>query len=712
MKRILLIFMFSIGTLLKATTYYIDPNGDDITGTGAINSPFRSLFKACEVAIFLGDIIHVNSGIYNETKTSMLAVGVSIEGVGVTSVITSTTLSTEGYSILRLLSNEIADGNQSVSYLKFDGGALTAAGAIKIQKRNDVKIHNCTFVDFHYYAVAWDGDGGDEINPPTNYVTGSEFYNNSITNCAAYTSYAYGALYIGGQDGMLIHDNNISQKGRPSGKNGWPIKIWGNGGWARGLKIYNNTLFQDDYTNWDFCIEGLHFYGLEIYNNTITGAIDLNYCSKGTYAFGAYIHHNILGHEMPIEKSGTAITLEFNQSDVIISNNRIRNVGVGIYYTPRTGNTVTNQIVSYNIFEDIGGNDNFYWGAIRLWADTEDFILGSYEVYNNVFYSNPTQPVYYGVAIGGFTNGLTIKIINNIFLNFNARWLLLKSASNLNDLYVQNNMFHNNGNNNVLALTGNPSNFINSGNIIDNPDFYSESNYHLQASSPAVDAGLQIPTLTKDFDGTAVSNPPNIGCFETIAEFSPPEYIKSVIENATPNLIEITFDIPLKETIPEVTDFAVKVNSLERIINSIAIIEGKVQLTLSKAIFFGDIISISYTVPTLNSLKSIFDIEAESFNSQLVINNVGNTPNNPLISFSIYPNPTSNNFKISIIGDPIFNPISIKIYDQSGRKCQESVIKNNNQEIPISNIIESGLFIVQLTSENIILGIQKLIVSR
>jgi len=711
MKNAMIIILFTLSTAVSATTYYIDPAGKD-SNNGSTGYPWKTLAYACSRGKTTGDIIHVNAGTYNETKTSVLAVGVSIEGEGVTSIITSTTLTSEWTPIISLISNSIANGNQSISYLKFDGNSLTAAQAIWISKRNNVKIHHCLFIDFHYTAVYWVGDGGSESAPPTNYVTGSKFYNNIVTNCAHYATWGRGALCIGGHDGMLIYNNSMSQTGRTAGTNGWPIKIWGNGGWVKGLKIYNNTLFKDDLTNWDFAIEGLWHQGVEIYNNTITGSIDLNHSSKGSYAYGVYIHNNTLGPEAASSNYYHGIILEFNHSDVIISRNRFRNCVVGIYHTPRPGNTITNYVISYNIFEDLGkGNNAHHHSGLRFTDVEYDWTISNFNVYNNVFYANATQNVYFGIHFSGFQTATNINIINNIFVNFAAYWITSNRAGYIDILNIKNNIAFNNGNSNAIQFIGTPTHYTNSGNAIDDPDFYTASNYHLQASSPAIAAGLPIDGIIEDFEGIPLGNPPNIGCFETIAELANPAYVSSVIKNASPSILEITYDMTLDRIVPGTTAFEVKVNSVIRNISSVIIASGKVQLTLETPVFSDDIVTISYNIPASDPLQSVTGKKANIISDEFVINKVETKNSQPLIKINIYPNPAQDFFNISI-EDPTLEPVIIRIIDFSGRIVFEDSFEPGIDNIQIPNKFVPGVYIVKLRSGNVTLDAQKLIINR
>ena len=159
MKKLLTIFAIFFCLTASATTYYISPSGNDATGNGSATAPWKTLYKA--TSSVTSGIIHVNAGTYVETLTSTLAVGVSIEGDGVTSIIKAS-FSTVYQMIIQLHSNEGTNGNQHISNVKLDGQGSTS-WAIQIQGRSNVSIHDCTIINFKQRGIVWGGraDNGD-----------------------------------------------------------------------------------------------------------------------------------------------------------------------------------------------------------------------------------------------------------------------------------------------------------------------------------------------------------------------------------------------------------------------------------------------------------------------------------------------------------------------------------------------------------------------
>lgn len=534
MKKLITILLLAILSIsIFAQTYYIDPDGNDTSGNGSEGSPWKTLNKAVTTVTTSGSLIHVNPGTYTETVRSTLAPGVSIEGEGDVSIIRNTTLTSlllygangnNGDAILNLVSASVANGNQEIRYLKFDGVNLACGVAVYIMNRHNVKIHHCTFVDFNYCAVAWWASGTYDGTPPATRLTGSEFHHNTVTNCAGYNGNDdsfYGSLYCGGHEGMLIHDNTMIMNGHSTGNQGWPIKFWLWGGMMNGCKIYDNWLEKTDYTIWDFAIESTGEDGMEIYNNTIRGGVDLNKQNfSGTYTYSVYIHDNIIGP--PGSVSGlyaSGITLEHNNSNVLIERNLIQNCSPAILFTPRTLDQ-TNVVIRYNIMSNIWAS-SYYNEGITMNPTGAGVDINGFYVYNNIIHgNNSVESGLKFVHAGGaaITSATNFELINNVILNFkgyNGNPINLTGAGVYSNLKIQNNIFYNNLSNSPV-LSGTPTNYTNSNNLTSNPLFTSSgTDFTLQENSPAIDAGLNI-NLTTDYllHSVPINSIPDIGAYE------------------------------------------------------------------------------------------------------------------------------------------------------------------------------------------------------
>ena len=117
---------------------------------------------------------------------------------------------------------------------------------------------------------------------------------------------------------------------------------------------------------------------------------------------------------------------------------------------------------------------------------------------------------------------------------------------------------------------------------------------------------------------------------------SSPVYVSSVIENATPSRIEITYNIALASIIPATSAFTVRVNSVTRNVTVVAISGTKVLLTLASPVIYNDIVTVAYTKPSTNPIQTIIGGQAVSITDQGVMNNcAAPTPNqNPTVNIS------------------------------------------------------------------------------
>lgn len=606
--------------MAAATTYYISPNGNDVNGNGTSSAPWATLSYACRRVTTAGDIIHVNSGTFTESSQAYLAAGVSIEGAGASSSIIHSHITTSGSFFLMLHSNgENTNGNQHIAYVTFDGGATTAYGGVSVLNRGNVSVHDCVFRDFLATAIQFN-DGGEV---PTTRASGNQFYNNTITNCSMYSGIGHGGLRVGGQQGMLIHDNNMSQTGRASGTNGYVIK-YGGFGWNRGLKIYNNTITKEAYdgVTFDFAIELSHEEGTEIYNNTITGSLDVNFITKGTSEYGIYVHHNNFGPAASSSRMECGVIMEFNVEAAVIKNNYFKNLGTVVLFSTRAGYNLKNFTFANNICTNIGVVNSQSGQPIRFIAvDSPETTSDGYYIYNNIFIARKESYVNWGLSVPSMAGSTNNVIRNNIIENFISGAISANPASTVGGLVISNNILYGNGNNNNPYFAGGtPSNYSISSNIVADPKFVSSSDFHLLPGSPAIGAGYNV-NLGTDYDGTTYNSNPSIGVYE----YNPPAipaYQSSVIENASSDKLDITFNISLAGTVPSTSAFSVFVNSVARTVNGVSVSGNKVRLSLASPVVYGNTVTVAYNKPSSNPLQTVAGGVADSFAAKTVTNNV------------------------------------------------------------------------------------------
>lgn len=494
-----------------SSIYYIDPSGNDGTGTGSISLPWKTLYKACNTVSGSGDIIHVNAGTYTETLTSILAPGVSIEGVGPTSILKSS-FSTIYNPIIQCNSAEGTNGNQHISFIKIDGQSATSWG-IQIQGRSNFSIHNCVFMDIAQRGIVWGGRADNSDGAPGTFATGNTFYNNTITNCSSFDgTYGYGCLNIGGQDGMLIHDNSIINN--VGSTPGWPIKFW-NGGYLNNCKIYSNTLKRPSFPYasngtsgyFDFAIELFYESGLEVYNNIIEGATDVNFQTKGAYAYSLYFHDNTVGETTVAVNWEDGVILEFSSEYVRIEHNTFRNLTHPLFWSLRPGTSMNNIEIKNNLAYNIGnaaGNLYGYFNRIDVNDGSQNYTTSNFNMqFNTALAYGPATP-YFGVRIPAGTSSTNVTISNNIISGFSSSALNADPAGNISGLTVRNNILYNLS---AINLTGTPGTYTNTGNLSSNPNLNSTGNLFIpNTGSPANHGATDGTTIGYTGGATLSSN--------------------------------------------------------------------------------------------------------------------------------------------------------------------------------------------------------------
>jgi Right handed beta helix region len=499
------VFLFCCAFNSLATTYYISPSGNDATGTGTISNPWKTLKKATATVNAPGDIIHVNPGTYNETLQSFLAVGVSVEGEGTTSIIKST-ISGVNTCTIDVRSAEGTNGNQHISGIKMDGNNLTANWAIWVGGRSNVSIHDCTIVDFFNQGVMFGGRQDGYLAPPAIYATGNKFYNNTVTNCAQYgtgaDAYGRGCLGLGGQTGMLIYNNVITQDSRPGGSNGWPVKYW-NDGYLKGCKIYNNTFTKNLHRvgeDWSFALELFNLMGTEIHHNTIQGSSDFNFQgNKDIYPYTVYFHDNIVtvpAVQGPVQEG---VIIEFDADNFIIENNLFENIAQGVAFYPRGGTLISNISIRKNLFKNLGCTSTSGYMVGGFGGALGSFNISNLQIFNNTAIgSNTGKPDFAIMITGPIISADAVLVRNNIFQNFIFTPYIIQNRTLFTNCSFQYNNHYLNGDNVnltptwVTPVTNFPASTIVSNNISVNPMYVGNGDYRLTTGSPMIDAGINV----------------------------------------------------------------------------------------------------------------------------------------------------------------------------------------------------------------------------
>ncbi len=246
-------------------------------------------------------------------------------------------------------------------------------------------------------------------------------------------------------------------------------------GLSSGNKIYNNYLHH--------CPEGLQLNmdGLEVYYNIIAWNLS-----------APYEPHTAVGISIAAYNPSCAKNMKFYNN--LIENNECEAIRMTYANSPCGG--ITGNIFRNNIlFNNHLPSCDWPPGDYELFINTTGNIYGNTFENNIIYESGVTNTVFYGSQ-----GAMSVSIFNN---------------SDANGDVV-------------------------SGNISPNPLFVdpANGNFHLQAGSPAINAGLNVG-LTSDREGNAIVGLPDIGAYE-YATISPPPPDTSSKTPSPPSAITIS----------------------------------------------------------------------------------------------------------------------------------------------------------------------------
>jgi uncharacterized repeat protein (TIGR02059 family) len=683
---------------ISGATYYIDPSGSD-SNSGSSSSPWKTLAYACSKVTTSGDIIFVNSGTYNEISRCVLAVGVSIVGQGVTSIIKSSYVATgknDGAIYLNSGSGASTNGNQSISYIELDGNSLTSTRAITINFRNNVEIHHCTFTNFYYSAINFNGTtNGYPTSSSTYHSTGNSMHDCTILNCSKSINGdggingQYGELMMAGQDGLLVYNNTFDDTGIPTNYMG---DTW-NSMYLKNTKLYNNVLSRNnDTAPWNFFSEMFFTEGgLEIYGNTFNGnsTLDIVDVRPGGSGFGCKIYSNTWTNptQQPINSHGIQ-SIDLEERGAIqycyIYNNHFKNTNAGILFdglasnvdkTLVGGNISMDHIyVYYNIFENVGNTTNNYSSAINIKSESSSgggsLIWDNIYIDNNTIISGITNKMHSGILTetGGTMTNLYFR--NNIIQGAVSYPIIFSYnlSGSVATVYSQKNLYYQNATNAIgysgVTVSGLTEAAVSSAN----PLFVSASDFHLQPTSPALGTGISItnPSIITDCEGSAINNPPDIGAYKsgsTVSQPVVPVYQSSAVANTTPSILEMTYNLTLANIVPATSAFSVLVNSAARSVSAVTVSGTKIQLTLSTRILPGNVVTVSYIKPANNPLETNSGGIASSITAQPVNNNCINVAPTAVITSPAINSSFTSPANISITANAIDNDGSVSLVE-------------------------------------------------
>lgn len=178
--------------------------------------------------------------------------------------------------------------------------------------------------------------------------------------------------------------------------------------------------------------------------------------------------------------------------DFIHDNGVTFNLDQGIYVSSNSSGTIADNLVA----------DNFAWG-VQLYPDAEPVVVN-----HNTIVGNGRG----GVIVADESTGSLIA--NNIVSDNNEYGIRAYELTGTGNEAVGNLVW-----NQEVNTTGTGMTFT--GTTVSDPLFAGASDYHLEGSSPAVEAAGS-PTISDDIEGVPRGNPSDLGAYEYVLVTNPP----------------------------------------------------------------------------------------------------------------------------------------------------------------------------------------------
>jgi uncharacterized repeat protein (TIGR02059 family) len=511
-----------------------------------------------------------------------------------------------------------------------------------------------------------------------------------------------------------------------------------------GLEIFSQTVLTMEgktYTNSSATWLGVNIprsnpTALTFKNNSITSTNTLGYLlqagDEGKHSYNNNLDNAVItgnrfswsGTDM---KSITHGLFTGHNINVVAKYNYLNNVPMGIIRKSTTNMKNTSGGVAYNIVK--GGAVGFVVKG-----------MSNVNIYNNTFYTartasetwRPLVHIYTTTASEGYSVAHGTKIYNNIFYTkYQTLSITIADNESLVGFECDYNVYWCETGTPRFSVNGSVKTFAqwqamgyDKHSVVVNPGFKdlvnfvpsTRLNYGKDLGSEwrvglATDAkwGTTDPKTTPQDAIWQVGAVLHAG---SAAPATPaPAYVSSVVENATPAVLAITYSVILGNVVPPVSAFAVKVNDVARQVNSVTVSGTKVSLTLNGPVSAGDVVTVAYTKPTGSQLQASTGEMAETITPVPVTNKIAAIalPGSPVTnSITISPNPARENITISNSDKNQVDQV-IKIFKITGELCMESSLTPGSNNLTSINL-NSGIYIVHVISGAVTQSVQKLVI--
>jgi len=185
-------------------------------------------------------------------------------------------------------------------------------------------------------------------------------------------------------------------------------------------------------------------------------------------------------------------------------------------------------------------------------------------------------------------------------------------------------------------------------------------------------------------------------------------------------MLTMNYNLSLANIIPATSSFGVLVNAVARTVSSVVISGSKVQLNLSSAVKYGDIVSVTYTKPATSPIQNTSGGTAISLSTQSVTNNLVNPTKDgtPVtITMTISPNHVHRVLNVALSYSAsiatqaaTITPEIITVANLSGKVFLEKVLTTGVTSVRIPLNLRSGYYNVTVTGTGLIMATQKIVV--
>ncbi len=544
MRKLLILLFLWPYLIVSGTTYYVSPTGSD-AAAGTITAPWATWHYAFS-KLNAGDILYVRGGTYSP-------VGTVSGGPTVGARICYKNGTSSSPILISAYGSEVP---------VMDCSRITQAGW-----KVGLYVDGCSYITFKGLTVSSMSEHGETKYPADGWIGGGS-KNITMEQCSV-TRCGSGFMWGSGND--YIYFTNCDSYNNAdvlfgAGTSGGP------GGYCDGFGNHQVT-------------PGAHiiYYGCRAWNNSDDGWDGMDSNGYITYTnCWAIDNGKTLGDWTTVSGDGDGIKIGITPGAKESGQQRIL----------KNCLTVGNKLGGFDESQDNAANaDEGLYNCTAYGNGRSGF--GFYQTNGSGIATLKNCVAYKNDIAGGYSQNVNLRSSSIVT---NNSWQIASAADN--DFLSL-----------VSTAAKGPRNA--DGSL---PDI---SFMHLASGSDLIDVGTNVGL---PYNGTA----PDLGAFETQGGSTViiPVYVSSAVANATPSLLEMTYNATLVNIVPSASSFTVMVNSVTRPVNSVVISGTKVQLTLSTPVVSGNAVTVAYTKPSSNPLQTGSGGQAITIGAQTVTNNV------------------------------------------------------------------------------------------